>query len=65
MSKPLAERMQANIDRVGMPEWSDADITLAKAAQRMMGVEERGLQTEVDTLREFSQGMGGGSDDIA
>jgi len=65
MSKPLAERMQANIDRVGMPEWSEADITLAKAAQRMMGVEERGLQTEVDTLREFSQGMGGGSDDIA
>jgi aminobenzoyl-glutamate utilization protein B len=65
MSKPLAERMQANIDRVGMPEWSKDDITLAKAAQRMMGVEERGLPTEVDTLREFSQGMGGGSDDIA
>jgi aminobenzoyl-glutamate utilization protein B len=65
MSKPLAERMQHNIDRVGMPEWSEADITLAKAAQRLMGVEERGLPTEVDTLREFSQGMGGGSDDIA
>jgi len=30
-----------------------------------MGVEEQGLRTEVDTLREFSQGMGGGSDDIA
>ena len=65
MSKPLAERMQHNIDRVGMPEWSEADITLAKAAQRLMVVEERGLPTEVDTLREFSQGMGGGSDDIA
>jgi aminobenzoyl-glutamate utilization protein B len=65
MSKPLAERMQANIDRVGMPEWSEADMTLAKAAQRLMGVEEQGLRTEVDTLREFSQGMGGGSDDIA
>ncbi|KPJ94241.1 MAG: amidohydrolase, partial [Gemmatimonas sp. SG8_17] len=65
MSKPLAERMQANIDRVGMPEWSEDDITLAKAAQRLMGVEERGLRTEADTLREFSQGMGGGSDDIA
>jgi aminobenzoyl-glutamate utilization protein B len=65
MSKPLAERMQANIDRVGMPDWSEDDITLAKAAQRLMGVEERGLRTEADTLREFSQGMGGGSDDIA
>lgn len=65
MSKPLAARMQANIDRVGMPLWSEADVTLAKAAQRLMGVEEQGLRTEVDTLREFSQGMGGGSDDIA
>jgi len=65
MSKPLAERMQANIDRVGMPDWSEADIALAKAAQQEMGVNEIGLRTEVDTLSESDQGMGGGSDDIA
>ncbi len=65
MSKPLAERMQANIDRVGMPEWDEADFALAKAAQRMRGVDIDSLETEVDTLRESSQGMGGGSDDIA
>jgi aminobenzoyl-glutamate utilization protein B len=65
MSKPLAERMQANIDRVGMPEWDEADFALAKAAQRMYGVDVDSLRTTVDTLREFSQGMGGGSDDIA
>lgn len=65
MSKPLAERMQANIDRVGMPDWDEADFALAKAAQRMRGVDEDSLRTEVDTLREFDQGMGGGSDDIA
>jgi len=65
MSKPLAERMQANIERVGMPEWSEADITLAKAAQKLMGRDETGLRTELDTLAEYSQGMGGGSDDIA
>jgi len=65
MSKPLAERMQANIDRVGMPDWSEADFALAKAAQRMRGVDEDSLRTEADTLRESSQGMGGGSDDIA
>jgi len=65
MSKPLAQRMHANIERVGMPEWSEADIALAKAAQQMMGQEEEGLPTEIDTLRESSQGMGGGSDDIA
>jgi aminobenzoyl-glutamate utilization protein B len=65
MSKPLAERMQANVDRVGMPQWSDADIALAEAVQKMLDREVIGLRTEVDTLREASQGMGGGSDDIA
>ncbi|UCD25487.1 MAG: amidohydrolase [Gemmatimonadota bacterium] len=65
MSKPLAEVMQQNIDRVGMPEWSEADINLAKAVQRLMGRDTIGLRTEVDTLAEYSQGMGGGSDDIA
>jgi aminobenzoyl-glutamate utilization protein B len=66
MSKPLAERMHDNVLRVGLPEWSEADVTLAKAAQRMMGREETGLVTELnEELRERQQGMGGGSDDIA
>jgi aminobenzoyl-glutamate utilization protein B len=66
MSKPLAVRMHANVLRVGLPEWFEADITLAKAAQRMMGREETGLVTELELeLRERQQGMGGGSDDIA
>jgi aminobenzoyl-glutamate utilization protein B len=66
MSKPLAEVMFANIQTVGMPEWSDDDQALAKAAQKMMGRDTTGLRTEVqDTLRESNQGMGGGSDDIA
>jgi aminobenzoyl-glutamate utilization protein B len=66
MSKPLAEVMHAAIQEVGMPEWTEEDQALAKAAQAMMGRDTTGLVTEVsDTLREASQGMGGGSDDIA
>lgn len=65
MNKPMAEAMQANIDVVGMPEWSDADQTLARAVQRLLDRDTTGLHTEPDTLREASQGMGGGSDDIA
>jgi len=65
MSKPLAERMQVNIDAVGMPDWDEADFAFAKAVQRMYGADVDSLRTEVDTLREASQGMGGGSDDIA
>jgi aminobenzoyl-glutamate utilization protein B len=65
MSKPMAERMHANMEAVGMPEWSAADLTLAKAVQREMGRDTIGLRTEIDSLREADQGMGGGSDDIA
>lgn len=65
MSKPMAERMQQNIEAVGMPEWSAADVRLAKAAQRMNDADTVGLPTTVDSLEEADQGMGGGSDDIA
>lgn len=66
MSKPLAERMHANILKVGMPEWSEADQALAHAAQKELGSEEVGLPTELEQeLKESDQGMGGGSDDIA
>jgi len=64
-NKPMAERMQENIESVGMPEWSAADQEMAKAVQAMLGRDTTGLETEVSVLREASQGMGGGSDDIA
>ncbi|CAN5595267.1 M20 family metallopeptidase [soil metagenome] len=65
-SKPLAEAMFANIQRVGMPEWSEDDHAFARAVQEMMGSTPRGLPTELaDSLREADQGTGGGSDDIA
>jgi aminobenzoyl-glutamate utilization protein B len=66
-NKPLAEAMHANIQTVGMPEWSEADQALAKAAQSMMGQSNpRGLPMQVQRqLTEADQGTGGGSDDIA
>jgi aminobenzoyl-glutamate utilization protein B len=67
MNRPLAEAMHANILRAGMPEWSEADQALARAAQEMMGQSNpRGLPTQVQQeLQEAQQGTGGGSDDIA
>lgn len=65
MNRPLAEAMHANILRVGMPPWSEADQSLAKAAQRALGVDTVGLPTTVrQSLEESNQGTGGGSDDI-
>jgi len=66
-SKPVAEVTQANIELVGLPEWSDDDITMANALQREMGQEPRGLPTEVPSLRgpiDLDDYTGGGSDDI-
>jgi aminobenzoyl-glutamate utilization protein B len=69
-NRALSEALHANIQQVGMPEWSEADQQFARAFQRAMGAPERGLGTEVSrTLsgRELvpdNQKTGGFSDDI-
>lgn len=67
-NKALAERSHQYAVQVGMPEWSDDDIALAKAVQAELGVEQEGLNTEVPELRDPpdpKDNTGGGSDDIA
>ncbi len=66
-SKSIAETMQKNIERVGMPKWSEADLTLARGLQRELGVRVSGLSTSVNQLRPPNPNAvrtGGGSDDI-
>src|SRR5437899_9494980 len=50
-NKTVAETMYANIEKVGLPQWSEADIALAKAVQREMKVPETGLATKINPLR--------------
>jgi aminobenzoyl-glutamate utilization protein B len=69
MNRTLAETMHRNIVAVGLPRWSEEDIALAKAFQRELKVEERGLATEIGELRgresmPDEDKRGGGSDDI-
>jgi aminobenzoyl-glutamate utilization protein B len=78
-NKPIAEAMYANIKKVGLPQWSEADQELAKGLQRELKVPVRGLASKIPELRapreEGDDGeedgpgagvgpMGGGSDDI-
>jgi aminobenzoyl-glutamate utilization protein B len=77
-NQPIAEDMYENMKKVGLPQWSDDDQTLARAFQREMKVPVRGLATKIQELRpprvetqdfsgEEGQGIGptgGGSDDI-
>ena len=69
MNRTLAETMHKNIARLGLPKWTEADVTLAKALQRELKVPETGLATEIRELRgresmADEEKRGGGSDDI-
>jgi aminobenzoyl-glutamate utilization protein B len=68
-NKALAEVQHANITSVGLPQWTEADVTLARAVQRELKVPEIGMATEIPPLRGRSEipddeKRGGGSDDI-
>jgi aminobenzoyl-glutamate utilization protein B len=65
-SRPIAEAMYKNIEKVGVPTWSDDDQKMAKGLQHELGVRETGLPTTQGgglggPTTNFT---GGGSDDI-
>jgi aminobenzoyl-glutamate utilization protein B len=66
-NKTIAEVTFANIRKVGLPKWDEADIALAKGIQKELGSREVGLETSIDSMggpvNERTR-MGGGSDDI-
>jgi aminobenzoyl-glutamate utilization protein B len=68
MNKPIAETMHANIQKVGLPRWSDDDQALAKGIQKeITAPNQKGLDTELEKLEEpikDEEKRGGGSDDI-
>jgi aminobenzoyl-glutamate utilization protein B len=66
-NRAVAEATYANIQEVGLPEWSEADQTLARALQKEIGARPQGLSGRVGALGQpvdAAQNTGGGSDDI-
>lgn len=67
-NKPVAEAMFTNLQRVGLPKWSDEDQAFAKAVQKEIGAPSvTGLDVELAKLEEpipDEDKRGGGSDDI-
>jgi aminobenzoyl-glutamate utilization protein B len=65
-NRTVAETAWANIQKVGMPAWSDADQTLAKALQKELGSREQGLEVAIpkELQGPVTDNRGGGSDDI-
>ena len=50
-NKTIAEIMYENIQTVGLPEWDEADQSLARGVQAEVGAGEDGLATELAELR--------------
>jgi aminobenzoyl-glutamate utilization protein B len=66
-NRVIAETMDRNIRRIGLPEWSAQDQQLARALQREVGAADSGLAMRLDSLRPPlppERRTGGGSDDI-
>jgi aminobenzoyl-glutamate utilization protein B len=66
-NRAIAEAAYANIQKVGVPEWSEADQTLARGIQKELGQTEAGLLSRVGPLGapvNLADNTGGGSDDI-
>ena len=68
-NKTVAETMYADIQAVGLPQWSEDDQKLAHALQHELKVPEIGLTTKIGPLRgreviPDEDKRGGGSDDI-
>jgi aminobenzoyl-glutamate utilization protein B len=67
-NKPVAEAVFTNIQRVGLPKWSEDDQAFARAVQKEIGAPaQQGLDVELGKLAEPPKDedkRGGGSDDI-
>ena len=66
-NKVIAETMYENIRRVGLPDWSEADQSLARAVQAEVNGPVEGLATEIGQLRPAlteEQRQAGYADDI-
>ncbi len=66
-NRAIAEVTNANIQKVGMPTWSEQDQALARGIQKELRQRESGLESGVGRLgtgTPLAQNNGGGSDDI-
>jgi aminobenzoyl-glutamate utilization protein B len=64
-NKTLAETLQSNIERVGLPKWTDDEQAFAKAVQRLVEGKEDGLNTTTRKLEPPpARPESGASDDI-
>ena len=65
LNRPLQEAMQANLERIGAPVFSDQDQEFAKKLQAFLELEETGYKTGFEPLADAPAPVSGGSTDVA
>jgi aminobenzoyl-glutamate utilization protein B len=60
-NKALAELVNKNIELIGMPEWSDEENAFARALQREMDREEKGMPTKTSDIKKPQAVFTGGA----
>ncbi len=63
-NRVVAETMDAHIQAVGLPEWTDDDHAFAEGVQKAVGSIPSGMPTALSPLQEPGPRRSGGSDDI-
>ncbi|QNE32350.1 amidohydrolase [Sphingomonas sp. NBWT7] len=65
MNRPMAEAAYENIKKVGLPIWTAEEQQFAKAVQKLVGGEQKGLDTALEPMKPpEAEPKSGGSDDI-
>jgi len=65
LNRPLQEAMQANLELVGPPPFTEEDQAFARELQRFLDIDEAGLVQEIKPLADGEEPPTGGSTDVA
>lgn len=65
LNRPLQEAVQANLELVGPPQFTEEEQSFARELQRSLGIEEKGFDDEIAPLADTAQTATGGSTDVA
>jgi aminobenzoyl-glutamate utilization protein B len=61
-NRPLAERMQSHLERVGVPEYTEEELAFARELQTSFGVEAQGMATTTSPLPDDEPAFGFSTD---
>ena len=65
LNRPLQEAVQANLEFVGAPDFTDEEQNFAKKLQEFLEIEQKGFNTGIQPLADDPEPIRGGSTDVA